>query len=63
MIQFGVSMSAVRSTGPGRLVAAQYPQWNGAIDLLTLATGANLRRLKQQCELLSYGYALFEESL
>ncbi|GAA0403882.1 hypothetical protein GCM10009541_53820 [Micromonospora gifhornensis] len=56
VIQLGVAVSAVREPSSGRFIAAQFPEWVGAADLIDIATRGNPRRLKQQCDLLAFGF-------
>jgi len=61
VIQFGVSVADLRASTSEVLVAGRFPEWVGAVDLIDLATSSNPRRLKQHCELLTFGYERVEE--
>jgi hypothetical protein len=50
----------VRAATPDRLIAGRFPEWVGAADLIDLAARGNPRRLKQQCDLLSFGFERLE---
>nr|WP_239542779.1 P-loop NTPase fold protein [Micromonospora terminaliae] len=56
VIQMGIAVSAVRDSSSDRFIAAQFPEWVGAADLIDIATRGNPRRLKQQCDLLAFGF-------
>ncbi len=54
IIQFSVPVPKHGVRENHRYIAAQFPGWACATDILQLALGTNPRRLKQQCSLLSY---------
>ncbi|SDT11493.1 KAP family P-loop NTPase fold protein [Actinoplanes derwentensis] len=56
VIQLGIDVSAVRAPSSERFIAAQFPEWVGAADLIDLASRGNPRRLKQQCDLLAFSF-------
>ncbi|MEP7339138.1 MAG: P-loop NTPase fold protein [Acidobacteriota bacterium] len=58
IIQFGVRVPP-RTVEQGYLfIAAQFPNWTAASDIIQCAIGSNPRRLKQYCNLLSYKHAV-----
>ncbi|MEU8235554.1 P-loop NTPase fold protein [Actinoplanes sp. NPDC048967] len=61
VVQFGVSVADLRASTSERLIAGRFPEWVGAVDLIDLATSSNPRRLKQHCELLTFGYERVQE--
>jgi hypothetical protein len=54
IIQFGVRVPPRTPEQAHRFIAAQFPQWQPATDIIQTALGTNPRRLKQYCNLLSY---------
>lgn len=54
IIQFGVRVPTRTPEQAHRYVAAQFPQWQPATDIIQTAIGTNPRRLKQYCNLLTY---------
>ena len=54
IIQLGVPVPTMDSMKAHRIVAAWSPGWAFASDIITAGLGTNLRRVKQQCSILSY---------
>ena len=54
IIQLGVPVPPQSPGVTHDFLAAQVPAWIGASDIFRLALGSNPRRLKQQCNRLSY---------
>lgn len=61
IIQFGVRVPARTSEQTHAFIAAQFPQWMPATDIIQTAIGNNPRRLKQYCNLLSFKYTVSQE--
>lgn len=56
IIQFAVRVPARTPEQTHRFIAAQFPKWTPATDIIQTAIGNNPRRLKQYCNLLTYKY-------
>lgn len=54
IIQFGIRVPPRTPEEAHRYIAAQFPQWQSATDIIQTALGTNPRRLKQYCNLLTY---------
>ena len=61
IIQFGVQVPQKSSEQSHRFVATHFPSWGCATDILRCSAGTNPRRLKQQCNLLSYKHSVAQE--
>lgn len=58
IIQFGVHVPPRTLAQGYTFLAAQFPHWASASDIIQTAIGGNPRRLKQYCSLLSYRYSV-----
>lgn len=56
IIQLGIRVPPRTPEQAHRFIAAQFPQWLPATDIIRTAIGDNPRRLKQYCNLLRYKY-------
>jgi hypothetical protein len=56
IIQLGIRVPQPTPEQTHRFIAAQFPEWLPATDILRTAIGDNPRRLKQYCNLLRYKY-------
>jgi len=56
IIQLSIPVPPPSPAQSRRLIAAQFPRWLAAADILVTALGTNPRRLKQYCAFLSYRY-------
>ena len=56
IIQFAVHVPARTPEQTHRFIAAQFPKWTPATDIIQTAIGNNPRRLKQYCNQLTYKY-------
>jgi hypothetical protein len=61
IIQFGVRVPARTQEQTHHFIAAQFPQWMPATDIIQTAIGDNPRRLKQYCNLLTFKYDVSQE--
>jgi CHAT domain-containing protein len=61
IIQFGVRVPPRTQAETHAFIAAQFPDWMPATDIILTAIGKNPRRLKQYCNLLSYKYNVSRE--
>jgi KAP family P-loop domain/CHAT domain len=61
IVQLGVDLPAVESSGAYTLVAEWAPEWAAAADLIVAGLDGNPRRMKQQCTLLSYRFWALEQ--
>lgn len=62
IIQLGIRVPEPGSGNVHRFLAAQFPQWLPATDLIQAAVGTNPRRLKQYCTWLTYKYMVARDS-
>ena len=60
IVQLGIPVPEPTMDDAHRYVAAQFPAWAAASDLLVTACGANPRRLKQYCGLADYKLAVWK---
>lgn len=58
IIQLPIRVPPQTAEQTHRFIAAQFPKWLAASDILQTAIGDNPRRLKQYCNLLSYKYSV-----
>jgi KAP family P-loop domain/CHAT domain len=56
IIQFAVRVPPRTPEQTHTFIAAQFPKWTPATDIIQTAIGTNPRRLKQYCNLLTYKY-------
>ena len=56
IIQLGIRVPEPTAEHAHRFIAAQFPHWLAATDLVEAAIGTNPRRLKQYCNLLDYRF-------
>jgi KAP family P-loop domain/CHAT domain len=56
IIQFGIPVPEATPEQAYRFIAAQFPRWTAASDLIEAVVGTNPRRLKQYCNQLDYKY-------
>jgi hypothetical protein len=56
IIQLGIRVPQPTPKQTHRFIAAQFPEWLPATDIIRTAIGDNPRRLKQYCNLLRYKY-------
>ncbi len=60
IIQFGVPVPEPTPVEGYKFIAASFPGWSAAADLVTTAVGANPRRLRQYCTLLDYRHGVWK---
>ncbi|MGH7527320.1 MAG: P-loop NTPase fold protein, partial [Gemmatimonadales bacterium] len=54
IIQLRINLPECTPERAHRFIAAQYPEWMPATDIILAAVGANPRRVKQYCSWLAY---------
>jgi hypothetical protein len=62
IIQMGIRVPERTPEQTHTFIAAQYPEWMAATDIIQVAIGSNPRRLKQYCNLLKYKYLVSRRS-
>ena len=61
IVQLGIPVPEPSMEEAHRFIAAQFPSWAAASDLLVSACGTNPRRLKQYCVLADYRLAVWKK--
>ena len=62
IVQLRVAVPDVDVSNAHRLIATTFPEWALTTDLIAAGLGQNPRRLKQQCNVMSYRFRAQEES-
>jgi Cdc6-like AAA superfamily ATPase len=56
IVQFGMPVPSPSEKQVHHLISASFPEWAQSADLIAVGLGRNPRRIKQQCNLMAYGY-------
>jgi len=63
IVQFGMPVPSPSDKQVHHLISVSFPEWAQAADLIAVGIGRNPRRIKQQCNLMAYGYQAREATI